>query len=273
MPEAVNKENTKEPKVFSNIRFLIVDDTPVNLEMLQYFIENIGGIVSKAGNGLSAIKMLEENSFDVIIMDIYMPEMNGLEATVEIRKNTKTANIPIIGLSANVLKQEKQACLAAGMNNFVSKPVDFKNLTHIVLECLNPNKTLIDIQEQKTVNTDYQKINQAKPIDIEAYIDRMGGNREIAESIIKGFINHIIEQLVNIERAIRIGDIETVHREAHSIKGGASNVFANHLMEVAKELEIDAKSGNLQSAELQLDNIKKEYERIYEYVGNYINLS
>jgi HPt (histidine-containing phosphotransfer) domain-containing protein len=111
--------------------------------------------------------------------------------------------------------------------------------------------------------------DRGMPVDVEAYVERMGGNREIAETIIKGFIELLPVQLRNIEQAIANGDIETVDREAHSIKGGASNVFANDLMLAAKELEMHAKSASLENARELLERIEKEYERLIECGGGF----
>jgi CheY-like chemotaxis protein len=112
---------------------------------------------------------------------------------------------------------------------------------------------------------------QSIPIDFEAYIKRMGGNSDIAISIIKGFIECIPSQLQNIDAAVNSNDIETVDREAHSIKGGALNVFANDLMQAARELEMHAKSGSLQHAPGLLKNIRKEYERLLKFSTDYIS--
>jgi HPt (histidine-containing phosphotransfer) domain-containing protein len=93
----------------------------------------------------------------------------------------------------------------------------------------------------------------------------MGGNREIAEIIIQGFIQQIPTQLRNIEEAIKNNDIETVDREAHSIKGGALNVFANDLMLASKALEMQAKAANLENAPHLLEKIREQYQRLVEY--------
>jgi len=258
-----------------NIRFLVVDDLPLNLEMLKYFIESIDGIVTTARDGLIAIELFKSNSFDIIIMDIMMPEMDGLDATREIRKLPGGELIPIIGLSANVLETDKQTCYSAGMSGFIAKPLDFKLLLSMVEKFLNTYQHKADTNELKTLETVSKTsldITQKIPLDIDAYINRMGGNKEISELIIKGFIQQIPIMLNNIENAIGKNDIKTVEREAHSIKGGASNVFAEELMQAAKELELHAKEDQLYKASELLEKIRKEFERLHSFVGGFIHL-
>lgn len=260
--------------VFSDIRFLIVDDLPVNLKMLEYFIEGVGGIISKAEDGLSAIELFKENTYDVIVMDVQMPNMTGIEAAKEIRKLPGGQNVAIIGLSANTYSKDRQACLDAGMDDFIPKPLRFESFVRIVKQSLDRTIIETDIPEQKPENNinPLEKNDFIQPIDIEAYINRMGGNKEIAKTIIKGFLNLLPDSLDKIEEAIRTHNVEILNREAHSIKGGALNIFAEQLMIAAKELEINARIADQVSANVMLDKIRKEYNLLYEYVGTKLTL-
>jgi two-component system, sensor histidine kinase and response regulator len=268
-----NKEfNNAKDILFNDLRFLIVDDHPINCEMLKYYIESVGGNTSSAMNGLEALKMCKHNYYNVIIMDIQMPEMNGFEATAEIRKLSEYTNTPIIGLSANVLESDKRACYDAGMNGFIPKPLNFKLFTSVVDSCLHlkSDETLVTTENLQKNNIISYKAQV--PIDIDAYINRMGGNKEIAIAIIKGFIKHMPELLNNIVKAIEVADVKTVDREAHSIKGGAANVFAIDLMIAAKDLEMHAKSSRLDQAQELLEKIRAEYKLVFDYAGIFIDL-
>jgi len=255
----------------NNARFLVVEDYPTNQEVAKYMIESAGGHISIAENGLIALDIFKEGDFDIILMDVQMPKMDGYEATREIRKIPGGANIPIIGMTANVFEKDKQDCISAGMNDFISKPLDFKKLLEIVTRWLPSVDSAGESPPGKSANIDMQPskdgVIQAMPVDFEAYVKRMGGNRDIAKIIIDGYIKQIPIQLHNIEAAIKKGDLETVERETHSIKGGALNVFANDMMLAATELEMQAKSASLDKTLDLLAEIKKEYERLDEFAA------
>jgi CheY-like chemotaxis protein/HPt (histidine-containing phosphotransfer) domain-containing protein len=249
-----------------------VEDYPTNQAIVRYLIESAGGVVAVAENGLVALEMFKDRDFDIILMDVQMPRMDGYEATREIRKLPRGATIPIIGMTANVFEKDRQACLAAGMNDFIPKPFELRQFHDVVAHWLTPASTAGEAPARGTADSAApvrEGRERGVPIDVEAYVERMGGNREIAETIIMGFIELLPGQLRNIEAALENGDIKTVDREAHSLKGGASNVFANDLMLAAKELEMHAKSGSLDKARELLERIRREYERLSECGGGF----
>jgi len=264
------EQSSEPPASLNRARILVVEDYPTNQEVAKYLIESAEGVVSIAENGQVALELFQEGEFDIILMDVQMPKMDGYEATREIRKLPGGAGIPIIGMTANVFEKDRQACLAAGMDDFIPKPLELGRFLNTVAHWLSPEGIAGQSPAQKTADSVTQTSNAydpGKPVDVEAYVKRMGGNRDIAETIIKGFIKQIPIQLHNIEEAIKSGDIETVGREAHSIKGGALNVFANDMMLAAKALEMQAKSGDLGNALQLLEKIRAEYERLVEFVA------
>jgi len=247
-------------------RVLLVEDYPTNQEVARYLIESIDGVVSIAGNGKIALEMCAADKFDLILMDVQMPVMDGYEATREIRKLPAGAGIPIIGMTANVFEKDMQACLDAGMDDFIPKPLELGQFFATISRCLS-------LKGEPTHPEPSGKCAQAIPIDLDAYVERMGGNKDIAETIIRGFMHQIPTQLEAMEKAIRNGDGETVSREAHSLKGGALNVFADGLRQASNELENYAMqvgpgqaipAGTERAMEL-LAHIRKEYERMVAF--------
>jgi signal transduction histidine kinase/HPt (histidine-containing phosphotransfer) domain-containing protein len=268
--EKATEESAAPTASLNHARVLVVEDYPTNQEVAKYLIESAEGVVSIAENGQVALEMFKEGVFDIILMDVQMPKMDGYEATREIRKLPGGAGIPIIGMTANVFEKDRQACLAAGMDDFIPKPLELGRFISTVALWLSPAGIAGQSPAGKTTDSGRQTpdgYDPGMPVDVEAYVKRMGGNRDIAETIIKGFIKQIPIQLHNIEEAIKSGDIETVDREAHSMKGGALNVFANDIMLAAKALEMQAKSGDLGNAIKLLEKIRKEYDRLVEFVA------
>ena len=268
--QEASPESAGPPASLNHARVLVVEDYPTNQEVAKYLIESAEGVVTIAENGQVALEMFKEGVFDIILMDVQMPKMDGYEATREIRKLPRGAGVPIIGMTANVFEKDRQACLAAGMDDFLPKPLELGRFLSTVAHWLSPADMAGRAPAEKTSDSGTQtpvEYDPDKPVDIEAYVKRMGGNRDIAEKIIRGFIQQIPVQLRNIEEAIKSGDIETVGREAHSIKGGALNVFANDMMLAAKELEIQARSGGPGDALQLLEKIRAEYERLVEFIA------
>jgi CheY-like chemotaxis protein len=249
-----------------NAKVLVVEDYQTNQEIAKFLIEGAGGIVTIAENGLVALEMVKKINYDIILMDVQMPKMDGYETTKAIRKLPGGERILIIGMTANVFEKDKQACLAAGMNDFIPKPIILDQLLGTVAIWLSPDDLAGVEQVSQAPATPVSPKDASPVIDIGAYVDRMGGNREIAIAIIKGFTGLLPGQLKVIREAIEKNDIATVDREAHSIKGGASNVFANDLMLAAKELEMHAKSGSLDRAVELLEEIGKKATLLVDFV-------
>ena len=111
-----------------NSRILLVEDNAINLEVALIFLEALGLLVDSAENGLEAVAMSRANTYDLILMDIQMPLMNGLEATREIRSMSSDPNVPIVALTANIFEEDRQAYLEAGMNDVIGKPFEAKQL-------------------------------------------------------------------------------------------------------------------------------------------------
>jgi signal transduction histidine kinase/CheY-like chemotaxis protein len=131
-------ETERPPASFPNVRVLVVEDYPTNQAIVRYLIESAGGVVAVAENGLVALEVFSERDFDIILMDVQMPKMDGYEATREIRKLPRGATIPIIGMTANVFEKDRQACLAAGMNDFIPKPFELRQFHDVVARWLAP---------------------------------------------------------------------------------------------------------------------------------------
>jgi two-component system sensor histidine kinase/response regulator len=137
--ESEKKENTELAAMAAlrGKRILVAEDHPFNQIVVKEFLENSGAIVSTASNGEEALGLLRRENFDCVLMDVQMPVMDGLEATRQIRADSALAGIPILALTANAYSEDRERCLAAGMNDFISKPIKADDFYQIIARCLS----------------------------------------------------------------------------------------------------------------------------------------
>jgi two-component system, sensor histidine kinase and response regulator len=128
---------TKYPEFKSGITILLVEDNPINLEVAKEILENVGFSVDTAENGRVAVEMVAKNAYQLVLMDMQMPEMDGIEATKVIRQLAGKQALPIIAMTANAFEEDRLACINAGMNDFVTKPVVPANLYSVIKRCLS----------------------------------------------------------------------------------------------------------------------------------------
>ncbi len=242
---------------------LVVEDYPTNREIARHHLLASGCRVSLADNGNSALERFRDVPIDVVLMDLHMPEMDGLEATRRIRE--LDSDIPIIGMTADVLPSRQQECRNAGMSDILTKPLRRKDLLETIefwlRQRFSPQSGLtgkasidhaLSIPEKSGVQG-----NLELPLDFVSFLEDMEGDRESACEIILGFMDSLSRQIVLLQKALDEGDLVTLHREAHSIKGGALNLGASDLSRHALALEKAAAAGESE----RLDGLFTELKR------------
>ena len=245
----------------NNLRILLAEDNIVNQKVAQSMLQKIGYRVDTVANGIEAIKALEMLPYDLVFMDVQMPEMDGFEATRYIRNSQSAVHdheIPIIAMTARAMKGDKERCLQAGMNDYISKPVSLQSLI-ILMEKWQ-------ILSQKGSNLDETFPEETKnfaisPIfDREALIERTMGDEQIAKKIIAIFLKDLPKQINALKEIIEKGEMDNVSWYAHNIKGSSANIGAMALSTVAAEME---KAGNNRKTN-EITQIMQELENQYE---------
>jgi len=240
---------------------LVVEDNQVNLLMTQKILQQIGLKSQVARNGKQAVELVKSSHFSLILMDCQMPVMDGLAATREIRDIEKQydRHIPIIALTANAFKEDREACVAAGMDGYLSKPFKKKQLIEQINFWLK--------RDNNTDLTNYEKIGDRvlDPVLMKELMEMepQGSNQFLAELSETFFAN--AEQLMQqIELAFSEHTIETIERAAHQMKSSSMNVAASGLSKLFKQLEIAAKQDDYQSAEKLWEFILQEHHLVEE---------
>jgi len=257
---------------------LIVEDNLVNQQVTENMLIKLGCRSKIAENGREAIDLLEKVDFDLVLMDIQMPKMDGLTATLHIRNNRtniRKSDIPIIAMTAHALKGHKEKCFDAGMNDFLTKPLSIDALARAIekleLEPQNVadetefSNTLITPQMEDDADNQNEQIDDNNIFDRQSLMERVGGNEEILKNIIQLFLEETPRQLKDIEGQLISGDIEAATNGAHSIKGSAGNFGAIQMSEAAYSLEqlcrekqIDKAKDTFKELEVCFDTLREK---------------
>jgi PAS domain S-box-containing protein len=266
-------------------QILVVDDYPPNQDVARMHLEAAGHEVYLAEDGTEAVEKCNRSEFDLILMDIQMPNMDGYEASRRIRSaENKNTNIPIIALTANIEVSAKVDCLHAGMNDVITKPIRRKSFLSTVDKWLFLSDAKIKSEELKEAEKEYDKAvakekdkrfapekspivdYSGKPLDLNVAIDEFG-SAEIVREVCGKFIDNVEKQIQKIETSLREQNSEELKREFHSIKGGSATLEAVALSVSAKKLEELSKNDKFEEIESHLPeffNLFNELKDFYD---------
>lgn len=272
------------------LRILVAEDNEINQKLIQRILQTAGYEVDMVDNGRDAVEFSSRTQYDLILMDIQMPLMDGYEATRRIRKaeggmrncndegsdsnspfpipNSPFKKVPIIAMTGNSLAAEMEKWLGLGMNDGVGKPLFRDQLLSLIkkwtdTEPVNP----VSGPAQKDVSKPVVKKSSARqPIDLDRALSEFMGEKEVLYGLLKEFTAKVRSQIKAIQRAIPSLDFKEIAKEAHSIKGGAANLTANMVAGIASALE---KAAGLQQVELA-GHLAGELEEKLQQLENYL---
>ncbi|WP_291328863.1 response regulator [Desulfovibrio sp. UCD-KL4C] len=259
----IEPQNIAE-KLFKGFKALLVEDNVINQQVAYHILIETGLAIETADNGLEAVKKIEKNNYDLILMDIQMPEMDGYEATRVIRDRLKKTNLPIIAMTAHAMRGDKEKCLQAGMNDYIPKPIDKNQMMSVIKTYLLENKAQHNgiiikenIQKNSEPDTDFKKFQQ---LDIEEALDRIGGDLNILINILKNFDTYNINFTTKIDFMLARGELKEAGDMAHALKGAAANLSAVDLAKAAQALENSCKADQKEDAVIALYKTNKKLE-------------
>jgi two-component system sensor histidine kinase/response regulator len=239
-------------------RILLAEDNPVNQVVAVRLLEKNGHTVTVAENGRIALDIWQRQPFDLILMDVQMPEMDGLQATQAIRDHERRnrGHIPVVAMTAHAMKGDQERCLAAGMDAYLTKPIHTQELLATLERCVAANSNVEVIPTQLSSKPDFVAM------DFAAALDRLEGDRQLLEEIAHLFAEESPKSLSAIHAAINARDAQLVERLAHSVKGAAANLSANRVAQAALALEDLARIGDLADAPRLLLGLEEEIARL-----------
>ncbi len=244
------------------LRVLVAEDTIANQKVVRAILTQRGHTVEIVGNGREALDHVQRDQFDVVLMDVQMPTMDGLQATAAIRRLGSPAmqSLPIIAMTAHAMPGDRDRCLAAGMTDYLAKPIDTFQLINLIERlATNPVNTAepsgnlnVSAATEADVAANLQPLEFNVPdpvhIDRDAALKRLGGNEQLYRSLVQFFSEDSPGLLEDIRNGLRTGDREQVARAAHSLKGLAANFGCETAIKAAMRMQEIGTSGSLEEA-------------------------
>jgi two-component system sensor histidine kinase/response regulator len=233
----------------TGIRILLVEDNEVNQQVATELLESAGASVRIANHGGEAVKILVEGEqpppFDIVFMDLQMPEMDGFTATRLLRAEPELRALPIIAMTAHALVEERQRCLEAGMNDHVSKPIDPDALFATLLRWAKPRPTQPCRPENEHVDVpSSQALLGIEGIDLKDGLRRVAGNRRLYRDLLLQFASKHSDASVQVSAALKSGDRKLAERIAHTVKGVAGTIGIKKIQSAAEKLEKAIRNGD-----------------------------
>ena len=265
-PSATSREQRQR------LHLLVVEDNPVNQQVALGVLENLGYRADVVGDGRSALRILAEKDYDLVFMDCQMPEMDGYEATRQIRQPDSAVRnhlIPIVATTAHAMAGDREKCLAAGMNDYITKPIRPAAVEHAIERWAVRGPARAEKEPApRPLPTPAPAV---KVFDAEDLLERLMGNENMAQRIVRGFVDDIPRQLGLLAEAVNQLDSGALRLAAHSIKGAASNVSGLEMEKIARVLEQTASAGDLSAAASQLPELEASFARLRPEMEGFCN--
>ncbi len=253
------------------LNILLAEDNAVNQRVAVRILEKRGHTVTAVANGEEAVQALACERFDVVLMDVQMPQMDGLEATAAIRRAERKigGHVPIIAMTAHAMKGDRERCLAAGMDDYVSKPVDGRQLCAVIERTLNACKAAAQSVKTQPARRGSggptrEKASTVRPpaFDLAALRARLEEDADLAAELIELFLSSSPVLLSEIETAVANRDGPTIERAAHALKGALRSLCAGPSAQAAQELENIGHTNDLDQIEQSLATLQIELRHL-----------
>jgi two-component system sensor histidine kinase/response regulator len=244
---------------------LLVEDNFVNQKVAVRFLERLGCSVEVASNGAEGVAACQRRQFDLVLMDLQMPVMDGMTATRKIREWEMSRHTPIIALTANAMTGDRELCEAAGMDGYLTKPIEVERLRSVLAKYgleiddaggggTAPGPNLGDMQ------------NSAAPVDLGEFHSITDGDAKFAQELIAAFISSGQQQLNEIAAAIAQNDRTGLAKAAHRLKGASANIHARTLKSLAERLETGSPAAEVRALQQGYSLLQREFDRVKQFL-------
>jgi PAS domain S-box-containing protein len=265
--EVLPNAETQLRKHYTGSRILLVEDNPINREVALELLCSVGLAVDTAEDGHQAVDKIRTTNYDLILMDVQMPEMDGLEATRIIRSMEDKADVPVLAVTANVFKEDRQICLDAGMNDFVAKPVDPEHLFSAIVKWLpartdsspvSPAPAMAPPASSAADNKPlYDLLASIKGIDVESGLHNVLGDIAVYQRLLHQLDRSHAKDMGILKKHLDVGEMDKARRIAHSLKGVAGTLGLSRLRDTTRQLESLLRSQDEEVDSTQLADLMK----------------
>ena len=255
-------------------RILLAEDNITNQEVALGVLQGLGLSADAVFNGVEAVKALETTPYDLVLMDCQMPEMDGYQATARIRdpqSKCRNTAIPIIAMTANAMQGDREKCLDAGMNDYITKPISVRHLVEVLEQWLPGETAPIKEYQQATPKAAVVDLGiDVLVFDVAGMMARLMDDQQLARKICLGYLDDLPKKIVELQGHLDNGDVGSAERVAHSIKGAAANMGGEALRAVALAVEKAGKSGDLEAVRRGMPELEAQTSRLLEAIAQYL---
>ena len=247
-------------------RILLAEDNITNQQVALGILKKLGLRAEAVANGAEAVKALESIPYDLLLMDVQMPVMDGIEATRQIR-NPESAipnhRVPIIAMTAHAMQGDRERCIEAGMNDYVSKPVSPQALSEVLARWLPKKDVESGLNAEETPPP---VLHPSSPVvfDRAGMLKRLMNDEDLARVVTESFLDDIPRQIEALRRCLEAWDAPGSERQAHTLRGASSNVGGEARRALAFEMEKASKAGDLGSVRARMDDLEFGFAQLQE---------
>jgi polar amino acid transport system substrate-binding protein len=253
---------------------LLVEDNIINQQVAQEILEGMGLLVYTVSNGVKAIEALSQHSYDLVLMDLQMPEMDGYEATRRIRADARYKQLPLIAMTAHAMAEEREQCLAVGMNEHLPKPIDPAQLHKLLCRYLKPAETGVSQTAPRHSQLQDNDLPTNLPtIDLRWGLERVGGNTQLYLNLLAEFVTNHTQDLAALETDLQHGHIDSARRTLHTLEGVSGNIGAHTLQQASKELHKTLAKGEVSPLTLPSDDFRQAFTGLINELRGYLTKS
>jgi polar amino acid transport system substrate-binding protein len=250
---------------------LLVEDNHINQQVARELIEGMGISVDTADNGRFALEAINSKRYDLVLMDLQMPEMDGYEATQRIRAIKDYDTLPIVAMTAHAMASEREQCLASGMNEHIPKPIDPTHLNRVLSRWLKPasDQSKVDISTQdQTLKIDLP--DSLPGIDLKWGLERVGSNHRLYLNLIQEFVTSHIQDKLFLHQYLKGGETDKAIRLVHTLEGVSGNIGAHTLSETSKHLHAAIQKGQLTDIAGMTSTFDQVFDELVETLKSYL---
>jgi CheY-like chemotaxis protein len=261
--EMLQESAAETPPALPPLRILLAEDSLVNQKLAIGLLERHGHSVAVANNGKEALSLVGSDAYDLVLMDVQMPEMDGLEATTLIRaRERKTGkHVPIVAMTAHAMQGDRETCLAAGMDGYISKPIRAVKFFETLDAVLNGSG---DSSPEPDSEMPAGPMNWSKAMEV------VQGDRGLLKEIVETFLDECPQRLIDLRDSIRDGDHGLLQRAAHTLKGSMRYFGAAKAYDLADELESMGREGTVPETTQTVETLEAELDRLMPVLTTFV---